>query len=285
MKYRDRKPALRAAALAAAALMGLGLCSIPAAAEEEPQIQVITQTASSSALVDPAQCNNYLTISEAGTYEEEGTYRQVVIEKGGVELKNKVIYNLFIRPEVNTQIVRLENVTVTGNIYVYTGARVKMTDCQVAGITGRYDGSVNLYAIGDTTIENVLLNTDAFLWCEKLAEDAGAYQNVTVRSATSKYLNVTLNNAKVENISTYLPTNLSVTKGSRVENVTCYDQTAILGTGEVGNLFAKSSGVTYEEEPEYIKTDESVSSTPRLSDEKLDDDSVSYNVVHEDWYK
>ena len=51
MKYRDRKPALRAAALAAAALMGLGLCSIPAAAEEEPQIQVITQTASSSALV------------------------------------------------------------------------------------------------------------------------------------------------------------------------------------------------------------------------------------------
>lgn len=190
---------------------------------------------------------NKLTRAEALTMIDNVLVngKNVVVYNDGTELKDTVVEgDLIIAKTVGDGDVRINNVEVKGNLYVYGGGvnSLYFNNLKVAKIVVEKD-KVRLVLGEGTTVQEVEVATEAVL-----ENTDGTVAKVTVTGEKSVTLAGEFKEVAVVGNSDI------VLKDAKVETLVVEKPIVIKGTGTVATLNANADGITFEAEVEIKKT-------------------------------
>ena len=229
---------------------------------ELPSSSVVTTPAPSSTYVPPSAGtstpsantqtgNANLVISKTGTNDTTETCRNLYIETTPVTVKNKTVQgDLIVQPTAGSGDITLENIKVTGNIFVSGGGKVNLKNVTAQGmVADKTSGSQTFALSGQTSIPNFWIKSNATLDESGLSSGYSGVDNIYSQEGSAASNNIALKSARVNNLSTSTPTDVTVPADSSVEKVTAGAETHLNGNGTVRELVVSSSDVTYETKP------------------------------------
>ena len=132
----------------------------------------------------------------------------LIIDKAGTVVENKIVKNLHITKEVGNGEVTLKNVTIKGELLVEGGGlnSILIEDSIVSKLTtNKEDGKVRILIGGKTSVDLTSVKSSAILEQQKLTgrgfEEVTVYEGTSVSLATDKTVTWTSSNIKVAKIS------------------------------------------------------------------------------------
>lgn len=227
---------------------------------------------------------------EAGTYGPasgvEKVNGSVVINSTNVTLQNtEVSGDLIVGKGVGSGDVYLKNIKVKGQVYVYGGGEhsIHLEDSVVVKIiVDKKDGSVRLVAEGNSSIQEITINTGATLDVSKgvsvdrvsLSENLPANSSVSLKG----YFNTV--NVEAYSIQLKLPegsiNKLSLSENAGNSTIETSRESSILslildavarvtGLGSIKDTVVNSVGVSFEKKPENLKLGSNVPADTKIS--------------------
>lgn len=190
---------------------------------------------------------NNLTRAEAVTMLDNVLMnaKNKVITKAGTELNNYVVEgDLIIAKTVGEGDVHLDNVSVTGTLYIYGGGvnSLYFNNLKVAKIVVDKD-KVRLVLGDGTVVEEIAVGSETVL-----QNDDGTVSKITITSDNKVTLSGSFDTVTVMGKSTV------VLKDAKIQNLVAEKAINILGTGTIATLTANADGVQYDSTLKVTKT-------------------------------
>lgn len=203
----------------------------------------------------PAQKLQNLTINAALTHDENATYYNIVINAGGVTLKNKLVAgDLVLSESVGNGAVTLQNVVVKGRILVKGAQTVTLRDVTAVQLVAQRASGTTDYIIGGaSTIHGMTAQNQLTLDQGGLSSNYAGVKKLTTERGTPMWQQVALLKGGLEQVITNDATNLLLSGGSSIGSVLANAPTHIGGTGLVQSLTVRSDEVSYEKKPRDVK--------------------------------
>lgn len=181
---------------------------------------------------------NNLTRAEAVTMLDNVLMnaKNKVITKAGTELNNYVVEgDLIIAKTVGEGDVHLDNVSVTGTLYIYGGGvnSLYFNNLKVAKIVVDKD-KVRLVLGDGTVVEEIAVGSETVL-----QNDDGTVSKITITSDNKVTLSGSFDTVTVMGKSTV------VLKDAKIQNLVAEKTITISGTGTIATLTANADGVRY----------------------------------------
>ncbi|WP_196427117.1 LamG-like jellyroll fold domain-containing protein [Paenibacillus woosongensis] len=133
--------------------------------------------------------------NQEGTHSG-GSYRNAVIHRGGIVLKNATIQgNLYLTEGIAEGDVTLYNVKVQGKVYANGGGEntVILADSEIREIVvNKRNGQIRLAAKGHTSVQQIIVQSSAKLEEKALADGAEGFMQVILDEALPKHSKVQL---------------------------------------------------------------------------------------------
>ncbi|HHX73644.1 MAG TPA: hypothetical protein GX699_01920 [Firmicutes bacterium] len=201
---------------------------------------------------------------KAGTYgPSEGLYSvdgSAAVTAAGVELQNVVIDgNLYVQPEVGNAPLTLNNVTVTGTLYLYGGGSITVRDGQVNHLEiANQANATSVFTEGSAAVWSVRVKSEGQL-VEKSSEDimgfghvysstqntltlSGHFPTVTVENLKGAVNVLTGHIGKVYMESQAAGSVLTLGEHVRVEVLDLVSAVAVKGRGTIGLAVVLADG-------------------------------------------
>ncbi|MFC3750531.1 S-layer homology domain-containing protein [Paenibacillus sp. GCM10012306] len=220
---------------------------------------------------------------EAGTYGPATGLDQakgnVIINAPGISLKNTEIKgDLIIGKGVGSGDVYLNNIKVKGKVYIYGGGKnsIHLQDSVVVKIIiDKKEGTVRLVAEGNSTVQEVAMNTSAILdvsqgvsinrvsLTENLPPNSivslTGYFNTVDVEAYSITLQIPSGSVKELNVAKQAgDATLEVSKESSILSMVLNASAKVIGLGSIQNSVVNALGISFENKPENLTLGSSV---------------------------
>ncbi len=227
-------------------------------AEPEPVPQQEQQQA-----VRVYNAEDYENIMKPGIYQVPSNLSRpinsVEINCGGVMYKNATVRNIFIMNGVDSQ-VTLQDLTVTGGIYVYGADRVQLESVNAKNLFIRKNaGDVRINISGKTSIDLTTLNSPAQLEQVSLTGDGTGFDRMNFAQSQYTWYDVSLIGVKLREGYINTPVNINCTGKSVIDVLVVNRIANITGSGRVKNLMANSDRITYNLKLDTIYLNEKIS--------------------------
>lgn len=207
--------------------------------------------------------NNFETPGTYGPPAMEIIDGDATISTAGVTLQNTLITgNLYLTHEIDEGTITLDRVEVQGEVIVSgSGFTLLLEDSSLDGITQEEGGDLTIIAKGKTDVDMVILSGEASLQEDSLAEDAGGFKDVQVKTNQGIILlggfasldiaagdaNVRILKGSAVNISiqgSAANTNLELAKDVQVEILILGAISTLTGNGSVETVEVNVPGLT-----------------------------------------
>ncbi len=218
--------------------------------------------------------DNARVFNTAGTYGpssgKDVLDTNVSIQADGVALQNMSINgDLYVAREVGEGSVELNNVDVTGNVYVFGGGAhsVEFNDCDLNSVVIDKEG-VRIVSSGSTSINLVTLESGAIL-VEISGGSGQGFQQIIVSSGSKIILegifsivNIDAANAHVELLSGSVQsmitgagaagTQITVGSSAVIKSMTLNSACSVLGTGLIDQANINVQGCSFQTTPQSV---------------------------------
>lgn len=189
-------------------------------------------------------------VSKPGHYKEDIKGNLLVNTKDTFLRNMNISGDLFIAQGVGDGEVTLENVKITGNVYVFGGGQNSIifnnVDVDGALVVNRYDGKVRILATGTTSVSVTKLNSGVLLVTKELT--GGGFQRVEIPAdiITGHQIVLDGNFNKVINQSE----SVEITANGSIKELVAETKTDIKGTATVDKVTAgEGVDITINEKP------------------------------------
>ncbi|MFA9380392.1 MAG: hypothetical protein ACERKO_04965, partial [Acetanaerobacterium sp.] len=213
--------------------------------------------------------------SSAVTSSRKETFNSVKITASGVSLSNKTITgNLIIDKGVGDGNVSLQNVAVSGTIYVYGGGEHSIYLDNVTAeklISASTVSHPRIVAKGSTVIKKTEIRYDTLLEHSKLNATATGFTKIETVKTSQIGTILKLYNISLNTITLNYESKLFLLGSTSIASVIANKASYIEGGDKVGMLFCNNKNVTLDTAPGYISGD-SGSYQPDIRDEYEDED-------------